>query len=205
MKIGIIGTGNVGGALGKAWSTAGHEVFFGSREPLKAKKLASSANAKVGSIKEAAAFGNTVLLAVNYNVAKEAIGAAGSLDGKILIDCTNPLGSGFGLSIGYTTSAGEEIAKLAKGAKVVKAFNTAFAQVMANTKYGSEKPTMFICGDDAEAKKIVLQLAEDIGFEPVDVGPLKSARYLEPAAALIISLAYGLGKGTDIAYRLIHR
>ncbi len=205
MKIGIIGTGNVGSALGKAWATSGHEVFYGSRDPEKAKKLAVSANASGGSIAEAAAFGDAVLLAVNYNSARDAINAAGSLNGKVLIDCTNPLTPDLGLSIGHTTSAGEEIAKLATGARVVKAFNMAFAKVMANPQFGPQNATMFICGDDVKAKEIVAEAAKDIGFEPVDVGPLKSARYLEPLAALIIYLAYGLGMGTDIAYKLIRR
>jgi len=205
LNIGVIGTGNVGSALGGAWAKKGHLVFFGSRNPEKGKKLAASvgSNARGGTIVEASRFGEAVLLAVNYNFVSEAIREAGSLEGKVLIDCTNPLTIDRGLSVGYSTSAAEEIATLVNGAHVVKAFNAVFARVMATAEEYEPAPTAFVCGDDEDAKRVVSRLAADIGFEPVDCGRLKNARFLEPAAVLIIQLAYSLGMGNDIAFRIL--
>lgn len=126
MKIGIIGSGNVGGTLGKAWSLLGHEVFFGFKDPsepqAKALLAEAAASAKKGSVQEAAKFGDVIVLATPWDVAQEALSSAGDLSGKILIDATNPLLPGLtGLSIGTTTSAGEKVAGWANGARVVKA------------------------------------------------------------------------------------
>ncbi|SRR6266404_4139998 len=126
--------------------------------------------------------------------------------GKILIDCTNPLKPDLsGLSIGQSTSAAEQIADLAKGARVVKAFNTTGAGNMANPKFGPQDATMFICGDDGSAKATVVKLAEELGFEAVDAGPLLAARYLEPLAMLWIHLAFKMGWGTNFAFKILKR
>jgi hypothetical protein len=210
MKIAIIGAGNVGGTLGKAWAAKGHDVVFGVRNPQDAKVQevvkAAGAKARAASVKEAAAPAEVVLLATPWGAAQDAIKAAGSLAGKIVVDATNPLKPDLsGLSLGHTTSAGEEVARWAPGAKVVKAFNTIGAQHMANPRFGSQSASMFIASDDAAAKKTVAGLAEALGFDPVDAGPLTQARLLEPLAMLWISMAYAYGHGVDIAFKLLHR
>ena len=202
MKIGVIGSGNVGGTLGRRWSEAGHEVIFGVRdlESQKAKDLLKSAtkNLSAATVREAVARSEVVILAVPWTAARSAIQAAGELKGKILVDCTNPLAEDLkGLSVGLTTSAGEQVAGWTKGAWVVKAFNNTGWQNMANPLWGPERLTMFLCGDDAEAKRVVIRLAEDLGFEACDSGPLSVARYLEPLAMLWITLAYApMGRGS---------
>ena len=210
MKIGIIGPGNVGSTLGRAWAEKGHDILFGVRDP-RAKKVedaikATGGKARAASVKEAAAQAEVVLLAVPWGATQDAIKAAGNLGGKIVIDATNPLKPDLsGLALGHTTSAGEEVARWAAGAKVVKAFNTIGAQHMANPRFGGQSASMFICGDDAAAKKTVAALAEALGFESVDAGPLTQARLLEPLAMLWISMAYAYGHGVNIAFRLLRR
>jgi NADPH-dependent F420 reductase len=209
MKIGIIGTGNMGSGLGKLWAGQGHEVMFGSREPDRAKELAGSiaGNVRGGSYAEAAAFGDSVLLAVPWQGVEESVAACGSLADKILIDCTNPMTPDYmQLVVGHSTSGAEEIAKMASGAKVIKAFNHVYAQIIhSSPEFGNRKANVFIAGDDAEAKQSVANLIQDVGFEPVDSGPLQNARYLEPLAELCVQLAYALGMGTDQAMCLIQR
>lgn len=210
MRIGIIGAGNVGGNLGKVWAGKGHEVMFGVRDPQspKVRALVSGLGepARAGSVKEAAAFGEVVALTTPWPATQEAIQAAGDLAGKILMDCTNPVKPDLtGLSLGQTTSAAEEIARWAPGARVVKAFNTIGAQQMLNPQFGSQAASMFICGDDAAAKSVVARLTEESGFEVVDAGPLSNARLLEPLAMLWIYLAVKQGLGTEIAFKLLRR
>jgi NADPH-dependent F420 reductase len=210
MKIAIIGAGNVGSTLGKGWAGKGHAVVFGVRDPGNAKVQAAvkatGGAARAARVKEAAAEAEVVVLATPWGAAQDAISAAGNLSGKIVIDATNPLKPDLsGLAIGYTTSAGEEVARWAAGAKVVKAFNTTGAGNMANPRFGGESASMFICGDDAAAKKTVASLAEALGFQAVDAGPLSQARLLEPLAMLWISMAYAFGQGPNIAFRLLRR
>jgi predicted dinucleotide-binding enzyme len=209
VNIGIIGSGNVGGTLGMAWAGRGHQILFSySRDPKKLEALAASAgqSARAGSPAEAAQFGEVVVLAPPWPVVDDALQAAGSLAGKVVIDCTNPLKRDLsGLEIGHSTSAAEEIARRVSGARVVKAFNSIGAANMANPVFGSQRATMFFCGDDAAAKTIVARLVEEIGFEPVDAGALAIARLLEPLAMLWIHLAYARGMGPDFAFKLIRR
>ncbi len=210
MNIGIIGSGKVGSGLGKIWANKGHRVIFSfSRDPEKLKALAqSSPQARAGSAVEAAELSEIVLLSVGWAAAEEAIKAAGSLHGKIIIDCTNPVRPDLsGLSVGLATSAAEEIARMAPEAIVVKAFNTVFAEVYHSDSrlFGSRRPTMFYCGDNDEAKSAVARLIHETGFEPIDSGPLKSARYLEPLAMLMIHLGRIQNMGTDITLTLIRR
>lgn len=206
MKIGFVGCGNVGGSLAKRMAAAGHQVMVSSRDRKKAEACAKECGrgATAGTATDAARFGEVVVLAVPYSEAASAVKSLGDLKGKVLVDATNPLGPS-GLAIGYTTSAAEEVAKAAPGAKVVKAFNTVFAGVMANPSFPEGKPSAFVASDHTDAKKVVLELASSIGFDGVDAGPLKSARFLEPMAMLIINLGYQLGMGTGIAYRLMKR
>jgi 8-hydroxy-5-deazaflavin:NADPH oxidoreductase len=210
MKIGIIGSGNVGGTLGKAWSLRGHEVFFGLRmeDQDRAKSLLaqSGKGARAGSNREVASASDVILLATPWEATREALVAAGDLTGKILIDATNPLLPGLaGLSVGTTSSAGEKIAEWASGARVVKCFNTVGFNIMADPKFPKGKVALFYCGDDQDAKKVVGKLAEELGFEALDAGPLTQCRLLEPFAMLWISLAMKQGYGREIGFQLMRR
>ncbi len=191
MKVGIIGKGNVGIALSKGLRRAGHEITFGhrnSKEP----------------VEKAVEFGDVVILAVPQTEVKDAVGHFGkAADGKTIIDVTNALTSTMDLSIGCTTSAAEELQKIVPNSPVVKAFNTVFAQNQSTGKVNGEQLTAFIAGDDVKAKKTVMKLAADIGFDPIDCGPLKEARYLEPMGVMMIGLGYAEEMGTDIGFKLI--
>lgn len=207
MKIGVIGTGNMGSGLAKAFAAAGHDVFVGSRDPQKGKEVGSQVGASGGSYQEASAHGDAVLFAVPWWGVDDVLASAGDLSGKILIDCTNPY-----TDDSYTkvvelpgSSAAQEIAKKT-GARVVKAWNHTFAQLVhAGPDFGGTPASVFICGDDEEAKQAVSGLAKDIGYEPVDSGPLTSARWVEGLAGIMVTRAYGLGTGTDQALKLITR
>jgi 8-hydroxy-5-deazaflavin:NADPH oxidoreductase len=209
MNIAVIGTGNVGGTLGKRLSRNGHQVMFAAREPQSEKVrslVADAPNAKAASNAEAASVSDIVLLATPFPAAQQALREAGNLSGKIVIDATNPLLPTLeGLSVGCTDSAGEQVAKWAPGAKVVKAFNTVGANIMANPDFRERPVAMFYCGDDAAAKKTVAKLIAELGFEPLDAGPLKQARVLEPFAMLWISLALQYGYGPNFAFELLRR
>jgi len=210
MNIGIIGSGNVGGTLGRRWAGNGHRVVFASRDPgsEKTKKLVSEAgaNARAGKPSDAAASSEVILIATPWDAAEPAVRAAGSLSGKVVIDATNPLLPGLaGLAVGCSDSAAERIAKAAAGARVVKAFNTVGANIMSNPVFGGGKVAMFYCGDDAEAKMTVGGLIAELGFEPLDAGPLQQARVLEPFATLWISLAMRYGYGREIGFELLRR
>lgn len=191
MKIGIIGKGNVGTAIAAGLTRKGHEVKFGHRDPKE-------------PVSEAAKWGAVIILAVPHGAAADTARELGSAaDGKTVIDVSNALTENMELAIGFTTSAAEEIQKKLPKAHVVKAFNTVFAQNQSVGRIGNEKLTLFVAGDDAKAKQTVMQLGADIGFDPVDAGKLKAARYLEPMGMLMISLGYGLGMGTKIGYKLV--
>ncbi|MGH9450816.1 MAG: NADPH-dependent F420 reductase [Terriglobia bacterium] len=211
MKIAIIGAGNVGGTLGKLWAAKGHQVVFGVPDPegenAQAVVKSIGKQARAGSVKDAAASADVMVLATPWPATQDAVKAAGELSGKIVVDCTNPLAADLsGLVIGTTNSAAEEVARWAKGGKVVKAFNTIGAANFGNPKFGSESASMFICGDDAAAKSQVSALAAELGFDVVDVGPLAAARYLEPLAMLWIHLAFKQGWGpTGHAFKMLRR
>lgn len=211
MNIAILGAGNVGGALGKLWAAKGHKVMFGVPDPTGAKtqSLVKSigGQAQAGSVKEAAASAGIVVLATPWPATQGAVRAAGDLAGKTVIDCTNPLAADLsGLAIGTSNSAAEEVARWAKGAKVVKAFNTIGADNFGKPKFNDEAASMFICGDDAAAKVQVGGLAAELGFDVVDVGPLTEARSLEALAMLWIHLAFRPGWGpTGHAFKLLRR
>jgi len=210
MKIAIIGIGNVGGTLGPAWAKAGHEVIYGVRDPNsdKVKHLLdiSGSNAEAAGVAQAAERADVIVLATPWSATREAVAAAGDLHGKIVVDCTNPIAPDLkGLSIGTTTSAGEQVAQWAEGAKVVKAFNTTGSGNMTDPHYGSQALTMLICGDDSEARETVAQLSGDVGFDPCITGPLYHARYFEPMAMLWVDMAYLQGRGPDFAYKILSR
>lgn len=198
MKVAIIGTGAMGAGLARALAAANVDVVIGAREPAKAAALAAEigARAEGGRLAAAVESADVVVLALPYGAAADALEAAGSLEGKAIVDISNPITPDFrDLVVGHTTSAAEEIQALAAGAKVVKAFNTIFAKLLpAEARKGKRLQTL-VAADDAGAKAAVSKLAEAIGFEPVDAGPLSNARYLEPIGEMNIHFAFFLGWG----------
>ena len=189
-KIAIIGDGNVGSALRRGLERAGYEVKSVGKDPPR--------------VRETATWGQVIILAVPYPAVEETIREmADAVRGKLLIDASNALTPDLQLALGFTTSGAEELQKKVPSAKVVKAFNTIFAENMTTGEVKGTALTLLVAGDDEEAKKQVLGLGRDIGFDPVDAGPLKNARLLEPLANLAIQLGYGLKMGTQIGFKLI--
>lgn len=203
MKITVIGAGNMGSAFVKQLTRAGHQVSVTARDAAKATEVAAAhLGAKAVPSAGAGEGADAVVLATSYPEAAAALRGAGDLTGKVVIDITNPLTADYmGLTIGHDTSAAEEIAKAVPGAEVVKAFNTVFAQVLAEgPDFGNgRKVEVFVASDSERAKQTATAIAESIGFAVVDAGGLKNARYLEPLAGLNIYLGYGAGLGTAIA------
>jgi 8-hydroxy-5-deazaflavin:NADPH oxidoreductase len=203
MKVTVIGAGNMGSAFVKQLTRAGHQVTVTARNADKAANVAAAnPGAKAVPVAGAVAGADAVVLATGYADAAGALKSAGDLAGKVVVDITNPLTADYmGLTIGHSTSAAEEIAKAAPGAEVVKAFNTVFAQVLAEgADFGAgRKVSVFVASDSERAKQTARALAESMGFETIDAGGLKNARYLEPLAGLNIYLGYGAGLGTAIA------
>jgi predicted dinucleotide-binding enzyme len=189
-KIAIIGKGNVGSALRRGLERIGCEVRAVGKEP--------------GRVRETAVWGETVILAVPFPAIDGAIHEIGdAVDGKVLIDVTNPLTSDYRLALGCTTSGAEELRKKAPRARIVKAFNSVFAQNMATGQVKGARLTFFAAADDEAAKRQVLEIGRELGFEPVDAGPLENARWLETLAYFNIQLGHALGFGTDIGFKLV--
>ena len=191
MKIGIIGSGNIGGSIGRHLATAGHEVMFSSRHPEELQPMAEGVGATTGTAKDAAAFGEVILLAIPYGKVPEVAQQIGSLDNKILIDAGNPYPQRDGevaqkVIDDETQTATGYIASLFPGAKTVKAFNSVRDRVFADQafKKGDERIAVQICSDDEQAKETVKQLIEDIGFAPQDLGNLSQGVLFEPDAPL---------------------
>lgn len=203
MKVTVIGAGNMGSAFVKQLVRAGHQVSVTARDSAKAAQVAAAhPGAQSVATAGAAAGADVVVLATGYADAVGALHAVGDLQGKVVIDITNPLTPDYmGLTLGHSTSAAEEIAQAVPGAEVVKGFNTVFAQVLAEgADFGNgRKVTVFVASDSARAKQTASTLAESMGFDAIDAGGLKNARYLEPLAGLNIYLGYGAGLGTTIA------
>jgi hypothetical protein len=208
MQIGIIGAGNVGNALGTGWIRAGHDVTFGIRDP-KAPPSGGPARSGYASVATAAQGAEAVVLAVPWQAVPEALAAAGDLTGKLLIDCTNPLRMGAGgleLEIGHGCSGGERVAALAPGASVFKTLNqTGFANMEHAGAFAPLPAAMYVAGDDAARKPVVLALVSDLGFEAIDAGPLSVARLLEPRAMLWIHMTLNRGAPMTQAFALTHR
>jgi 8-hydroxy-5-deazaflavin:NADPH oxidoreductase len=203
MKIGIIGAGTVGSSLGTAWAKNGHTIMYGVRDPDsdKARKAVSTSGAVlIGTLAEAAVFGEVIVLSVPWTALPETLAVLGDLGGKILVDVVNA----FSPPSVENGSVGHDVAAWAQNARVVKAFNTMGAETMSNPDFNGEKATAFIAGDDAEAKKTVIQLAHDIGLDGIDAGPLANSVYLESMTKLWAFLARS-GLGRDIAFKLIRR
>jgi 8-hydroxy-5-deazaflavin:NADPH oxidoreductase len=213
MKVGIVGSGQVGRALGTGFATLGHDVKIGTREPGNDKLaewvMTSGGRASVGTVAEAAAFGDIGVIATAWAGTENALRLAGpqNLAGKVVIDVTNPLAfepsAPPRLTVGFTDSAGEAVQRWLPGARVVKAFNIITNSQMFRPTFKDGPATMFICGDDDAAKQTVLGICHDFGWQStIDVGGLEAARLLEPLA--VLWCVYGVRSGTwDHAFRLI--
>jgi hypothetical protein len=213
MKLAIIGAGKVGGTLGAAWAQkAGHEIFFGSRDPRSdatqalIRKIGGKTQA--GTPAEAAAFGEMIVLTTPWPATEAAIRSMGDLSGRIILDATNPLAmgpDGLSLEIGHNISAGEKVQTWAKAASVFKTLNTTGFRNMANPDFHGVKSVMFVAGDDTADKPKVIALVAALGFEVIDAGPLRSSRLLEAHAMLWIDLTINHGLGHDWAFALVRR
>ncbi len=208
MKISIIGMGNVGKALGFRWNEGPHEVMYGVRKPTADKYAVDQEHkpVRISTIEEAVEWGEIIVLAVPYEAALKVLANSGPLPRKVLVDATNPIAPGLtGLSVSGDTSGAEELQKLRPQAHVVKCFNTTGFNNMTNPVYGKQKSVMLYCGGDAVAKSSVKLLADELGFDAVDAGPLSMARHLESLAMLWIKLAYEEGHGREFAFALLRR
>jgi 8-hydroxy-5-deazaflavin:NADPH oxidoreductase len=209
-SIAVLGAGIVGSALARVWVAAGHNITFGVPNPHNEKTRSAltllGGKATAGPNQDAVSKSQIVALRVQWSAAQEALRQCGNLGGKILIDCTNPLKPDLqGVTLGTTTSAGEQVAAWASGAKVVKAFNTTGAANFGNAQFGSQRADGFYCGDDAGSKGSVGELIDAAGLDPVDVGPLRNARWLEAMAMLWIDMAVNQQQGPDHAFKLLRR
>ena len=206
MKIAIIGAGNVGSAVGLAWSSAGHDVIWGVRGGPGRYPLLPTA--QLAEPSAAIAGADVIVLATPWPATEAAIASLGDLAGRIIVDTTNPLrmgADGLELSLGYEISAGELVAVWAAGARVFKTLNQTGAENMAEARRYATPPVMFVAGDDDAAKPTVMTLVRDLGFEPLDGGPLRTARLLEPYAMLWIEQALKRGQGPAFAFAIERR
>ena len=205
MKIGILGAGNIGGNLGRRWAQGGHSIRFGVRKPDELAGLVQEcgSQASAGDASTAAAFGDVVVVALPWGAVKDVLGSLGDLRGKIVVDATNPLKWSDGPVHAVATSGAEEIAALVPGAIVVKAFNTLGAEHILNPVVGGLPADVFLATDDAGARETVARLAAEIGFRPLDLGPLRNARVGEHLAVAWIHLAMKAGLGRNIALKVV--
>jgi 8-hydroxy-5-deazaflavin:NADPH oxidoreductase len=206
MRVGILGSGLMGGKLGTLFARAGHNVVFSyTRSKEKLNKLAKDAkgNARAGTPREAAQDADALLLAVHWLRMDDVLNQAGDLSSKVILTCSLPMDAGnTGLVIGRTTSGAEELAKNVPKAKVVCAFNTVPSEVffgVYEARRKANRPSLVYCGDHARSKEVAAALIRDVGFEPVDAGPLRIARYTEPFALLMGQLAYEGNDGPELA------
>ena len=211
MRIGILGSGLMGGKLGTIFARAGHEVFFSySHDERKLQKLAKDAgkNARWGTPSQAVEDADLILLAVHWSRLADVRKQAGDLSGKTVVSCSLPMNGGdTELVVGHKSSGAEALARKFPKAKVVSAFNTVPSEVLFDvfeSRRRARKPSLVYCGDDAGGKRTAAALIRDVGFEPLDAGPLRMARYTEPFALLVAQLAYEGKGGPELAYRFEH-
>lgn len=208
MRVGILGSGLMGGKLGTLFARAGHDVVFSyARSERKLKRLAREAggNARAGTPAEAARAADALLLAVHWSRVDEVLRQAGDLSGKVIVSCSMPMNADdTDLVVAHTSSGAEALAKKVRRARIVSAFGTVPSEVLFGVyaaRRRAARPTMLYCGDDGGAKKVAERLIRDVGFDPLDVGPLRIARHLEPFTLLIAQLAYDGDRGPQVAYR----
>jgi hypothetical protein len=211
MRIGIIGSGLMGSKLGTIFARAGHDVVFSySTSERKLKRLAreSGEHARAGTPREAALDADALVLAVHWSRVPDVLKQAGDLSGKVIISCSLPMNaSDTALAVAHTSSGAEVLARRARKANVVSAFSTVPSEVLFKA-FGAKRrtrrrPSLMYCGDEQEAKEVAATLIRDVGFDPVDAGPLRIARYLEPFSLAMAQLAYEGDGGPEIAYRLV--
>src|SRR3989440_890302 len=208
MRIGILGSGLMGAKLGTIWARAGHEVVFSyARSEQKLKKLARDAKGKAqaGTPREAAQEADALFLAVHWSRVDDVLKQAGEVSGKVIVTCSLPMNADdTGLVIAHTSSGAEALAKKVPKARVVSAFNTVPGEVLFGVfeaRRKASRPSLVYCGDDSSSKGVAAALIRDVGFDPVDAGPLRVARYTEPFALLVAELAYEEKGGPELAYR----
>lgn len=208
MRIGILGSGLMGAKLGTLFARAGHLVVFSyARSARKLERLARDAGprATAGTVREATSASNVLLLAVHWSRVGDVLKQAGSLRGKVVVSCSLPMTADDGeLVVAHTSSGAEVLAKRMRGAHFVAAFGTVPSEVLFDVfarRRKATRPSMLFCGDDAIARRAAVRLIRDLGFDPVDAGPLTTARFLEPFTLLIARLAYNGRRGPRLAYR----
>jgi predicted dinucleotide-binding enzyme len=206
MRIGILGSGLMGGKLGTIFARAGHEVVFSyARSDEKLRKLARGAKAQAGTPREAAQEADALLLAVHWSRMDHVLNQAGDLSGKVVVTCSLPMNDDdTGLVVAHTSSGAEELARKIPKARVVAAFNTVPSEVLFGVyeaRRKASRPSLVYCGDDRKSKELAAGLIRDVGFDPVDAGPLRIARYTEPFGLLVAQLAYEGKGGPELAYR----
>ena len=208
MRIGILGSGLMGGKLGTIFARAGHDVVFSyARGEQKLKRLAREAQgkARAGTPAEAARDADALLLAVHWSRVDDVLQQAGDVSGKVIVSCSLPMNAAdTGLVIAHTSSGAEQLAKKVPRARVVSAFGTVPSEVLFGVfaaRRKAKRPSLVYCGDDASGKDVAAELIRDAGFDPVDAGPLRIARYIEPFTLLIARLAYEGDGGPELAYR----
>lgn len=206
MRLGILGSGLMGGKLGTLWAKAGHEVTFSyARSQNKLDRLAREAGAKAGTVTEAVEEADAVLLAVHWSRIADVLEQAGELDGKIVLNCCVPLDEqNRDLVVGVTTSGAEELARLRPRARWISAFNTSPSEAFFDVFAGRDREPrlqLLYYGDDNGAKRTAAGLIEDIGYEPLDAGPLRTGRFAEPFAMVTAELAYSQPGGAKLTYR----
>ena len=208
MRIGILGSGLMGSKLGTILARAGHDVVFSySRNEKKLQRLASKAGprARAGTPAEAAANADAVLLAVHWSRLDDVLAQTGSLSRKTVLTCSLPMTrTDSRMVVGLTTSGAETLAARVRKAHVVSAFSTAPSEVLFSVfekRKRKTRPDLVFCGDHARAKKTAAKLIRDVGFNPVDLGELSAARYIEPFSLLLAEIAYGRSAGPQLAYR----
>lgn len=210
MRIGILGSGLMGAKLGTIFARAGHEVVFSyARSDAKLRQLArdAGANARAGTPAEATHEADAVLLAVHWLRFDDVLGQAGDLAGKVIVTCSLPMNEdNTELAVAHASSGAEELAKSVPYAHVVAAFQTVPSEVLFDVferRGDAAKPSLVYCSDSERAKRVAATLIRDAGFDPVDGGPLRIARYTEPFALLVAQLAYESGEEPEIAYRFV--
>jgi predicted dinucleotide-binding enzyme len=208
MRVGILGSGLMGGKLGTIFARAKHEVIFSyARSHDKLARLARDAKgrARAGTPRDAAQDADVLLLAVHWSLTDDVLRLAGDLSGKVIVTCSLPMDAGnTKLVVADTSSGAEELAKKIPKARVVSAFNSVPSEVLFGVYEARRKaarPSLVYCGDDESDKAVAAELIRDTGFDPIDAGPLRIARYTEPFALLVAQLAYEGDGGPELAYR----
>jgi predicted dinucleotide-binding enzyme len=212
MRIGILGSGLMGGKLGTIFARAGHDVTFSyarSRDKLAALAAEAGERARAGTPREAALGADALLIAVHWSRMDDILGQAGDLSGKVILSCSLPMSDDDSrLVVAHDSSGAEELARRIPGARFVSAFNTVPSEVLFSvfaSRRKGPRPSLVYCGDDAGGKEVAAGLIRDAGFDPVDAGPLRIARYAEPFALLVAQLAYEGEEGPELAYRFEYR